>query len=556
MNESYSDHILALRPWCYIKFNEPLGHNIYLDSSGNRNHFLSGSYQTPTPKGVNQVTIDFSGDPYSSVGVLLNSPITPLSLPSLRSEAGNTLSVKSILGILTLKPLNLTENSDIIRWGNIYVSLNANILETKVLCYNQLGSPYLNSVFSQLFTDTSTRRVGFGIKLLSSNSFNFYAIIDDILTFSVITLPMEHYIDLQSYYSSIQIGASTPRLVVSNHAVFYNRESPTPQWVIKSWEAHTRSYTPFHRTTMQKIFSNSGGYPLQSIQGSTINLLDSILLNGDNHHYVNSFNCTGTTVEAVIKPLQGTNVSYHSFNRGDTVSVRGSGYTELDGDWVIDQISQNSVTFEVQSIVSSVVPEYCIIKRSVIGEWKRISSGSKVSYESLNSLSLSTRLVVDDINQDYTILSVTDRNSSNQSNTLFLKKNLKSSINQEINSVRWGAVGDDRRFYIFIANRQLSPSHSQLICFGDIKDLSDDQWYTILVAYKDSSIGNVGSNLAFSYSQWTILPSGHLLCQLTTQPDSDTRWVKTRNNSHTYLWGYGDVGHHVYPIPIPHTEYS
>lgn len=140
--------------------------------------------------------------------------------------------------------------------------------------------------------------------------------------------------------------------------------------------------------------------------------------------------------------------------------------------------------------------------------------------------------------------------------SLYWKRNLKSSINQDINRVQWTIVGDNKRFYLFVGYRQNPKTHAQVLFFGYIQDLVSLEWGHTLLGYKDEQIGNVGYNYAFAYSDWTILPSGHLCCRLTTQPQSDLRWVRTHASSDENLLGYGDVGHHIYPVPVPYVPYT
>lgn len=57
----YSDFILSLRPWSYCRLDEPVGYNLYLDSSGNGSHLKS---EVEGVVANNRQPISFTGDPF------------------------------------------------------------------------------------------------------------------------------------------------------------------------------------------------------------------------------------------------------------------------------------------------------------------------------------------------------------------------------------------------------------------------------------------------------------------------------------------------------------
>lgn len=60
----FSDFILSKKPWAYCRLDEPIGHNLYLDISGNRNHLYSSmSGDTYAQVATNRQAIELKGDP-------------------------------------------------------------------------------------------------------------------------------------------------------------------------------------------------------------------------------------------------------------------------------------------------------------------------------------------------------------------------------------------------------------------------------------------------------------------------------------------------------------
>lgn len=79
----YSDFILSQKPWSFCRLDEPVGYNLYLDSSGNGNHLKALSDEDVI---TNQQIITFSGDPFIA-GVRPN--IQKLSLDKIDFEIDN-----------------------------------------------------------------------------------------------------------------------------------------------------------------------------------------------------------------------------------------------------------------------------------------------------------------------------------------------------------------------------------------------------------------------------------------------------------------------------------
>lgn len=57
----YSDFILSQKPWSYCRLDEPVGYNLYLDSSGNGNHLQSA---VEVAVADNRQAVDLTGDPF------------------------------------------------------------------------------------------------------------------------------------------------------------------------------------------------------------------------------------------------------------------------------------------------------------------------------------------------------------------------------------------------------------------------------------------------------------------------------------------------------------
>lgn len=72
---SYSDYILALKPWSYCRLNEPVGYTVYSDISGNDNHFMMNTQAVGTIS--NCLENFFQGDP--SIKAVRLTGITSIS---------------------------------------------------------------------------------------------------------------------------------------------------------------------------------------------------------------------------------------------------------------------------------------------------------------------------------------------------------------------------------------------------------------------------------------------------------------------------------------------
>lgn len=144
----------------------------------------------------------------------------------------------------------------------------------------------------------------------------------------------------------------------------------------------------------------------------------------------------------------------------------------------------------------------------------------------------------------------------NSSQNVYLKRNLKRSNSHWQPDSRqdrpeWTMIGDDKRFYFVIGYKQNPKDHTHIIVFGDIEDWNDQTLKSILIGYVDLSIGNVGSNSIFAYPEWSILETGHLLCQSKGTARSDSRWVRSDADGNLiYLKGSADCGQRMYPIPF------
>lgn len=82
----YSDFILSLRPWSYCRLDEPVGYNLYLDSSGNGNHLKS---EVEGVVANNRQPISFTGDPFAA-GIRPMIETQRLSLGSVDFEVDST----------------------------------------------------------------------------------------------------------------------------------------------------------------------------------------------------------------------------------------------------------------------------------------------------------------------------------------------------------------------------------------------------------------------------------------------------------------------------------
>lgn len=251
----------------------------------------------------------------------------------------------------------------------------------------------------------------------------------------------------------------------------------------------------------------------------------------------------------------------HQFRPGDLVLVSQWSGSVQSHAWRVSGVSADHFTISAESITTNQsFNQDAIIKQCAIGGgsgWQRINSENKTAYRGTPLNAAAKQMIVDDSQAATALLSLSNSNGSSQSEEITFLKQGKNTLNRDPNRSPWKAIGDAHRFYLFLPWKQNIISQTSLVAMGEIRSWYDDDDCVVLIAYdRDSFEQNCGFNYAFSYPQWSILDTGHLLCQSITTAQSDARWVSRENTVNTNLMGFADSGHHIYPIDIPFTEYT
>lgn len=350
---------------------------------------------------------------------------------------------------------------------------------------------------------------------------------------------------------------------ISNLSIHRGTEIPIEyDHTVKTWNALTNVFVPSQSSDIIQLTDNiDTSRILDTNPNSVISQLDSLLIRGCSHRLFTTLTVENTddTSEVTLWLLPASNskmrLEIHDFFVGDMISLDGCSQSILNKTWQVTARSQDSVSFVLEGTVHSEGGLF-MIKRPPIGggAWIKTFVSNGAIYKS--SSNLGSELMINDTAKTGTSLVIMSQNASQP---VFLKRNLKRSSSHYQPDTRqsrpeWTCIGDDKRFYLAIAYKQNPKDHTHLIVFGIIKDWTTDEWKTMLIGYKDESIGNVGFNALFAYSHWSILDSGHLLCQTkSTEANSDAVWVRSEHDGFTYLRGTADCGQRMYPIPIPHT---
>lgn len=185
--------------------------------------------------------------------------------------------------------------------------------------------------------------------------------------------------------------------------------------------------------------------------------------------------------------------------------------------------------------------------------WSKILNNHRIEYLGKTNNSIQKILIVNDTNEKYASLSVSNSDGSNESEILYFPRFINPPSKLNSYYAKWKAIGDQNRFYFFFPPKTNRISHGTFIAFGEIKNWVTNSWITILVASKtNSGYFNPGFNLAFTYSKWSILSEGYLLCELDSVPQSDGYLIEIENDIVTESTGILDSGYHIYPIPFPY----
>lgn len=478
----------------------------------------------------------------------------------------------NISGNITIKASSLP-----LYWFPYFINYEGEIVQTGRDTY---AGPLYDSKGTGMFI--KDRRVIIDFTYINNKTLIVSAIIDDgVNAYSIIdttlVLPEEPHFDYwgqacytsffnETFLSSLSIYGGP---IISNLSVYYNNTFPlTYDYLARSWQALKTTYQPESDSNIGQLSDNVNTSRIVNIHpNSMLAQFDTVLCRGTSHRLITNLTATNNNGQSVIRLMLPHSfvlteeLPLHDFIIGDLISLQGSSQN-LNGIWRIEAIDTSSVSFSLPGSFNNETG-LLLVKRPPIGggAWEKTQNESQIYYKSSTS-QIETAILVDDISKSSSMLRILDTTTMAQSNALFLKRNLKRPSHHYQADTRqtrpeWTIIGDDKRFFFAIAYKQNPKDHTHLIVFGEIKDWLTDEWRTMLVGYVNETIGNVGTNALFAYPEWSILESGHLLCQSKKTIDSsDAVWISSDvDGDYTYLRGTHDCGLRIYPIPIPYLTF-
>lgn len=283
-------------------------------------------------------------------------------------------------------------------------------------------------------------------------------------------------------------------------------------------------------------------------------LFGVIKVGGIEHHSSNIKIISDTILTITIPPN-------HEFSLGDLVSVGYFVTSALSHIWRVT--SSNSTEFILvleNSPGNTVFNQNAIIKKTPCGGghgWVKSYRDGEVSYSGTVQNTEPKKMIIDDTQYKFAKIRMSSWDEELISEPVYFTRSIKNSINKISSNISWVSVGDANRFYWFIPAKQSIITHTQILVYGEIQSWNDKQWTCNLIGYETSSAEqNSSFNYAFAYPEWSILPTGHLLCQSITTAQSDARWRKREGNINESVMDYADSGHHIYPIDSPFITFT
>lgn len=596
---SYSDYVLSTKPWLYAPLNDA-GLTAYLnedhlmmDVSGKERHMTvlrdSVTYQVEIPglhdsvpiRGISAPAVGFAGTTAlseSGARLWLSSGVP-------KNDVYESLYYSHDLWYNRVRAewLMTSGNGPTLNIGGLSFWVSGSMVTVAVNVYQLCSSggafvasaTYSKAVYTT--TSTGSRRVILEMIYHSPKSATIRAAINGAVLFDEVVVLPPAFVDGRGYTCSETFTYPTNWMdvayfggaTISNLSIHRGSDLPNlNDYVTRSWDALTTVYEPGLNANISHLSDNvNTSRIVDAPPNSAVAQLDTLLIRGFSHRISNELTVvtdSGTSTVTVLLPqdsIPERRIDFHDFSIGDTISLDGCAQEELNRTWRIESITGNSVSF---SMIGTVSPETGVfmVKRAPIGggAWTRGYSGTNALYTSSSSTLGENGLLVDDTSKAASVLKIYSAQATSQ--TLYLKRNLKRASSHYQPDTRqdrpeWTIIGDHKRFYLVIAYKQNPKTHSHLIVFGEIKDWVTDEWRTVLVGYVDDSIGNVGFNSVFAYPEWSILSSGHLLCQSReAEGSSGAAWVRSDvDGDYSYLMGTYDCGQRMYPIPVPYTTY-
>jgi hypothetical protein len=251
----------------------------------------------------------------------------------------------------------------------------------------------------------------------------------------------------------------------------------------------------------------------------------------------------------------------HNFDLGDLVSVGYFSETLLNHKWKVINTGIDVFTLILEN-APAIAPlnGAAIVKIVPLGGglgWTKTYRSGEVNYLCSVKNSTPKFMVVDDSQSNFAKIRLSSTDGSSLSDPVYFTRSIKNTANREPSKIPWKAAGDDRRLYLFISAKQNTLSQTHILSYGEIQSWTDKEWGMVLIGYgSNSAEQNCSFNYAFVYPTWSILPTGHLLCQSIATAQSDARWRERDDTSTTNVMGYADSGQHIYPIDFPYNTFS
>lgn len=288
---------------------------------------------------------------------------------------------------------------------------------------------------------------------------------------------------------------------------------------------------------------------------STTTDLEGVIRFGGVDHSATRIRITSQSTLTITLPPN------HGFVPGDLVSVGQFSATLLPHLWKVSSTDGNGFTLTLENDpVNAAMNSSAVIKKTPIGGgtgWAKTYRTGEAEYLCTITECVPKKMVVDDSQSKFAKVRLSSIDGTGLSEPVYFTRYSKNSANREPLRTPWKAAGNAGRIFLFLAAKQGLVSHAQLLAYGEIQSWADKGWGVILIGYaSDSAEQNCGFSYAFAYPAWSILPTGHLLCQSIPTAQSDARWRHREENTDENIMGFADSGHHIYPIDIPYIAYT
>jgi hypothetical protein len=252
----------------------------------------------------------------------------------------------------------------------------------------------------------------------------------------------------------------------------------------------------------------------------------------------------GGSVQLIVDPN-------HLFRVGEYVMVDAFHPVNLDQIWTVTGTQNGAlvISYPTSPIEQS---DTAVIKKIGFGGirvWDREQlNDSQVKY-SAKALGLHHQHLLIDDNQSkkYATANLCNIDASIQSPDVTFFKSLKHAFSSPVaKDNRFVAIGDPYRFYFFVDSKTTSVSTNQIYAYGAIAEILDPTSFSsFIIGYNSNGLDvKLNHNLAFQYPAWSILNSGHLLCQSIS---SDAKSGTQSNYQGSSTTVTQDGAYHIYP---------